>query len=323
MTRFGGGHPARLLAATLFFATCVRAADRRPASGRPVASALRRPDPHRHRRDDARRQGPVRLPGLVQHPRRRDHLRLHALGPGAGPARRRAAHHRHVARRVRVRPAGPARGARPQDARRLAGEALQRLPQGAGALHFKWMRQYGLDGVFLSRFIGEANSPSLSRHVNQVLANVREGCHREGRVWAMMLDLSTGRNATTAAVMNDWKFLCDKVKVREDAALPPAQRQAGRAAVGPGVQGPAVDAGPGRGAGQLLQERPDLRRRLSDRRHRPALADAPRGVAAGPGLGEGLPLVRRDQPVGRRPLPRRRARWTASAGTCGRATWPS
>jgi hypothetical protein len=89
--------------------------------------------------------------------------------------------------------------------------------KGPVLLHTKWMRQYGIDGVFLSRFIGEANSPTRSRHVNQVLANVREGCHREGRVWAMMLDLSTGRNATTAIVMDDWKFLCDKVKVREDS----------------------------------------------------------------------------------------------------------
>ncbi|HWX23068.1 MAG TPA: glycoside hydrolase family 71/99-like protein [Candidatus Binatia bacterium] len=89
--------------------------------------------------------------------------------------------------------------------------------KGPVLLHTKWMRQYGIDGVFLSRFIGEANSPTRSRHVNQVLANVREGCHREGRVWAMMLDLSTGRNATTAMVMNDWKFLCDQVKIREDS----------------------------------------------------------------------------------------------------------
>jgi hypothetical protein len=89
--------------------------------------------------------------------------------------------------------------------------------QGPVLLHCRWMRQYGLDGVFLSRFVGEANSPARSRHVNQVLANVREGCHREGRVWALMLDLSMSRNATTAAVMNDWKFLCDTVKVREDS----------------------------------------------------------------------------------------------------------
>ncbi len=33
----------------------------------------------------------------------------------------------------------------------------------------------------------------------------------------MMLDLSTGRGATTKMVMDDWKFLCDQVKVREDS----------------------------------------------------------------------------------------------------------
>jgi hypothetical protein len=114
----------------------------------------------------------------------------------------------------------------PRDLREVPG---LKLPDGSPArlysafrpgpvlLHMKWMRQYRIDGVFLSRFIGEASSLNRSRHVNQVLANVREGCHREGRVWAMMLDLSTGRNASTTTVMNDWKFLCDRVKVREDA----------------------------------------------------------------------------------------------------------
>jgi hypothetical protein len=89
--------------------------------------------------------------------------------------------------------------------------------KGPVLLHCQWMRQYGIDGVFLSRFISEASSPGRARHVNMVLANVREGCHREGRVWAMMLDLSTGRNGNTAAVINDWKFLCDKVRIREDS----------------------------------------------------------------------------------------------------------
>ena len=89
--------------------------------------------------------------------------------------------------------------------------------KGPVLVHARWMRQYGLDGVFLSRFVGEAASPSRSKHVNRVLASVREGCHREGRVWATMLDLSVGRRATTKMVMDDWKFLCDKVKVREDS----------------------------------------------------------------------------------------------------------
>src|SRR5438270_1395704 len=79
------------------------------------------------------------------------------------------------------------------------------------------MGPYGLDGVVLGRFVREAADPRRARHVDMVLAHVREGCHREGRVWALMLDLSTGRNANTATVKNDWKFLCDQVKVREDS----------------------------------------------------------------------------------------------------------
>jgi hypothetical protein len=89
--------------------------------------------------------------------------------------------------------------------------------KGPVLLHFKWMRQYGIDGVFVSRFIGEAANPRRAVHCNTVLASIREGCHREGRVWAMMLDLSTGRNASTDIVKNDWKFLCDTVKAREDS----------------------------------------------------------------------------------------------------------
>lgn len=89
--------------------------------------------------------------------------------------------------------------------------------KGPVLLHTKWMRQYGIDGVFVSRFVGEASNPHRARHVNTVLASIREGCHREGRVWAMMLDLSMGRRANTKMVKDDWKFLCDQVKVREDS----------------------------------------------------------------------------------------------------------
>lgn len=79
----------------------------------------------------------------------------------------------------------------PADLKEVPG---RKLPNGSPAklysayrkgpvlLHTKWMRQYGIDGVFLSRFVGEAASKNRSRHVNMVLANVREGCHREGRV---------------------------------------------------------------------------------------------------------------------------------------------
>ena len=72
---------------------------------------------------------------------------------------------------------------------------------GPTLVHFKWMREHGIDGVFLSRFIGETRGRTtgdpVTRHVNKVLANVREGAHREGRTWTMMLDLSMELEATS------------------------------------------------------------------------------------------------------------------------------
>ncbi|MGI8907875.1 MAG: glycoside hydrolase family 71/99-like protein [Candidatus Sumerlaeaceae bacterium] len=84
--------------------------------------------------------------------------------------------------------------------------------------HFRWMREYGIDGVFLSRFVTSTQDPKSLRIVNMVLNNVREGCHREGRTWAMMYDMSgTTTETGGVAVMNDWKFLCDQVHIREDS----------------------------------------------------------------------------------------------------------
>ncbi len=93
-----------------------------------------------------------------------------------------------------------------------------RLPQGTGAAALP----SGCGSMGSTASSSAASSPrrpvpTRARHINTVLASVREGCHREGRVWAMMLDLSMGRRGTTAIVMNDWKFLCDKVKVRDDS----------------------------------------------------------------------------------------------------------
>lgn len=89
--------------------------------------------------------------------------------------------------------------------------------KGPTMVHFRWMREYGIDGVFLSRFVCETGGGERTRHVNQVLANVREGARREGRVWALMLDLTMGKEgATTELVKRDWRYLCDVEKVRED-----------------------------------------------------------------------------------------------------------
>lgn len=82
--------------------------------------------------------------------------------------------------------------------------------------HTQWMRQYGIDGVFLSRFIVSTKNALHFRHVNMVLNHIRKGCHANGRVWALIYD-DSGIHMTTDDIKNDWKYLCDVVGIREDS----------------------------------------------------------------------------------------------------------
>ena len=114
--------------------------------------------------------------------------------------------------------------------------------KGPVLLHFQWMRQYGIDGVFLSRFVGEAANPHRARHVNAVLAHVREGCHREGRVWAMMLDLSMGRGASTDDRQERLEIPVRPGEGPRGFALPPPPGEARGAALGARLPGPPLDS---------------------------------------------------------------------------------
>ena len=63
--------------------------------------------------------------------------------------------------------------------------------------HFKWMRDYGIDGVFVQRFANGVKNPSTRHHKDTVLSSCREGANRNGRSYAVMYDLSgLGAGAT-------------------------------------------------------------------------------------------------------------------------------
>ena len=80
--------------------------------------------------------------------------------------------------------------------------------------HVKWMKDYGMDGVFVQRFISSA----LSRpdHRDTVLQNVRYACEEHGRVFANMYDMSGGNPASfDEDVKNDWMHLVDDLKITQ------------------------------------------------------------------------------------------------------------
>jgi hypothetical protein len=84
--------------------------------------------------------------------------------------------------------------------------------------HFKWMQDYGIDGVFVQRF---ANSVRTARNLdfcNTVLANCREGANLHGRTYAVMYDLSGLPAGHIEDVMNDWRALRKKMLITEDPA---------------------------------------------------------------------------------------------------------
>src|SRR6516164_6575646 len=82
--------------------------------------------------------------------------------------------------------------------------------------HFQWMKQYGIDGVFLQRFGVETLDPKDLRHCNVVLAHCREGANRTGRCYAVMYDLSGLPAGGTRDVIEDWKLLVDRMKIGND-----------------------------------------------------------------------------------------------------------
>ena len=57
-------------------------------------------------------------------------------------------------------------------------------------VHFRWMQEYGLDGVFLQRFIAEIANPSGKKHFNKVMASAMECANKYDRAVAIMYDLS-------------------------------------------------------------------------------------------------------------------------------------
>jgi hypothetical protein len=84
--------------------------------------------------------------------------------------------------------------------------------------HFRWMKEYGLDGVFVQRFVVEVSHPKGLRQFNTVLSHCREGANLNGRTYAVMYDLSGLGEKQIDKVMDDWKLLVDHMQITRDNA---------------------------------------------------------------------------------------------------------
>lgn len=85
--------------------------------------------------------------------------------------------------------------------------------------HFKWMEDYGIDGVFVQRFgsvIRDLSGWDYERTC-EVLSHCREGANRYGRTFAVMYDVSFDRRSVDT-IMRDWTRLMQEMKITESPA---------------------------------------------------------------------------------------------------------
>lgn len=79
--------------------------------------------------------------------------------------------------------------------------------------HFQWMQQYGIDGVFLQRFLVNLSARSFDR----ILDRVRISACKTGRVFAICYDLTGAPTDRLYDMLTaDWKRLVDQEKLTQD-----------------------------------------------------------------------------------------------------------
>jgi hypothetical protein len=81
-------------------------------------------------------------------------------------------------------------------------------------LHFLWMQQYGIDGVFMQRFFDVTRSEKSRANGRVILGHALKAAQKHQRAIAVMYDLSglnPGENCDS--LIQDWKELVDELKI--------------------------------------------------------------------------------------------------------------
>lgn len=97
-------------------------------------------------------------------------------------------------------------------------EVFSSFKQATVLRHFEWMRDHGIDGAFVQRFIVDVQSSAGRRHNDAVLEHCRKGARQFGRTFVVMYDLSGLGSNRIAQVREDWQRLRNELRVTEDAA---------------------------------------------------------------------------------------------------------
>jgi hypothetical protein len=91
------------------------------------------------------------------------------------------------------------------------------LDQSTVDLHFDWMRDYGIDGAVVQRFVTATPADNSQGWKTDVLPLVRAAAKRTGRAFMIEYDLS-GANSNTLfrQLTNDWTYLAERLRLTQD-----------------------------------------------------------------------------------------------------------
>ena len=82
--------------------------------------------------------------------------------------------------------------------------------------HFRWLREYDLAGVFLQRFTSRLDDLAVLGFRDAVARNVRSAAESNGRVFAIMYDISgQPRETVVATVERDWVRTVDTLRLTD------------------------------------------------------------------------------------------------------------
>ncbi|MBB6460432.1 glycoside hydrolase family 71/99-like protein [Flammeovirga kamogawensis] len=79
-------------------------------------------------------------------------------------------------------------------------------------LHFKWMKEYGIDGVFMQRFYQNTKHEKKRGELTEILSNAFDAANKYNRAIAVMYDLSGLKKQESCyeTLVKDWKALIDE-----------------------------------------------------------------------------------------------------------------